>query len=186
MSDLACSCLSFTVFCHRVHAKSGYLHKRTDAHRCKNTEGEKWKETVYSSHSWFPAGHGGSSQATEFVLLECVVFSVWIKVRVTAGGHAGAWSCPKPPLSLPVCLLLLTPTLSHTQHNPPVKESRHQLYRAKQHAHTTPANLQRLLNYWLWHSLFQSSPWVGDRVRLNVNCSTVQPCLHTQSWPTGR
>lgn len=48
-----------------------------------------------------------------------------------------------PPLSLLVCLLLLTPTLSHTQHKPLRK------------THTIPANLQGLS--YLHYSLLQSN-----------------------------
>lgn len=132
----------------------------------KKQREELKKETVDSFHSEFPAGDEGSSQVTGFVeciVLECVVFSVWIKVRVKADGRAGAWELSNASsiiASMSAAFKINTFTYS-TQ--PAVKKKADSSCTNNPHTqkHTTPAD--------------------KDYVRLNASCNPVPPFVHTHN-----
>lgn len=143
VADLSCCCLlffSFLFFFGSVFKPNlGTCTNTQMLREAKKQRGELKKETVDSFHSEFPAGGEGSSQVTGFVeciVLECVVFSVWIKVRVKAEGRAGAWELSNASsiiASVSAAFKINTFTYS-TQ--PAVKKSRLQLYKQPTYTNT--------------------------------------------------
>lgn len=97
------------------------------------------KETVDSFHYEFPTGDEGSSQVTGFVecnVLEYVVYSVWIKVRVRAEGRAGAWELSDASaITASVSAAFKINTFTYST-QPAVKKSRLQLYKQPTYTNT--------------------------------------------------